>query len=85
MRPLGDTKMNTTQSQLSRSSWCGTIGESCADNYNTRKSNHGGGGREGVVGTEGRVTLSQVGDPESLHGCVFELRLKVWQDLNTGK
>lgn len=85
MRPLGDTKMNTTQSQLLRSSQCGTIEESPADNYNTRKNNHGGGGREGFVGTEGRMTLCLVGNPENLHGCAFELRSKVRQDLNIGK
>lgn len=42
----------------------------------------GGEGREGVVGTEGRVTLSQVGDQLM---DVFELRLKVQQDLNMRK
>ena len=51
MRPSGDTKMNTTQSQLARSSQCGTVEESRADNYNTRKNNHGGGGREGGPGS----------------------------------
>ena len=31
------------------------------------------------------MTLCLVGNPESLHGCAFELRLKVRQDLNIGK
>lgn len=46
-----------------------------------QKSNRGEKGR-GCK--ELRVTLSQV-EILSLHGCVFELRLKVQQDLNIGK